>query len=250
MKSFFSYVCLPFLLLFACDAPPPMQRIDQGSTSLDQNQVDKASTPRILTPEELMKVYFDKLKTRDHKALKSLLKYPNHSFYLDEPSPMTDWKILDISELSSAEADTFQLKPNPIKGDYVLKIKQYTVDDYKKTSHLAEYIVRAEQRTYQIINRLEHPNTQTLFLKINKDGIDIFKELEVLAEKDDAYLLRASPYRLLSVNSKAKILDQLELSIDQPLSWDGQALFRGDSLYAVWNSRLMFEQKDSTKTSE
>jgi hypothetical protein len=248
------YACFLFLscilLIFSCDAPPKMERVNQGNLTTSKKEADATVKAIIANPEDLIKAYFSALKIRDHQQMKSYLKYPEIKFYLDELSPITDWEIIEIAELTSAEADTFKLKPNPIKGDYLLRVKQYTVDDYKKTSYLVEYIIREEKRVYQLINRLEHPKVQTLFINLTRDGITNLEELQVLAERPNSYLLKAEPHFWISINAKAMILDQLQAEKGSEFELKGNEIMLGDSLYATWGRDQQFDIANTEEVIE
>lgn len=241
MRYLYSFCIIVFFIFISCDAPPKMERVNQAATTLEQEGDKESAKPIIANPEDLLKAYFSALKTRDHQQLKSYLKYPALKFYVEELTPITDWEIIEISELTTAEADTFDLKPNPIKGDYLLKVKQYTVDDYKKTSYLVEYIIREEKRIYQLINRLEHPQAQSLFIELTRDGITALEELKIIAERPNAYLLEAEPHFWISANAKAEVIDQLQAEKGAVLEFKTNEIMLDEHLYALWKGNHKFK---------
>lgn len=245
------YFCYVFLMFISCDAPPKMERVNQAATTLEQEQYKGSSKPIIANPEDLLKAYFAAIKIRDHQELKSYLKYPAVKFYVDELTPITDWEIIEVSELTTAEADTFDLKPNPIKGDYILKVKQYTVDEYKKTSYLVEYIIREEKRIYQLINRFEHPQAQSLFINLTRNGITGLEELKIIAEGPNSYLLEAEPHFWISANAKAEVIDQLQVGKGTVLELKANEIMLDEHLYALWKGNHKFELiQDSLELKE
>lgn len=215
----------------SCDMPIASDANLQNAAA--NNDIPSDTLNTTANPETLLATYFEALKTRDHKTIQSLLFYTN-KFYLQEPQPIIQWDLAHIEELTREEADGYDLKPNPIQEDLLVKVKVYTIDEYKKITRLQYYFLRENKQRWGFVNRIGADTCAGIFLKYGENALD-FKEYKVLQQRVGQYLVQILPHIVLSVDEKTQELGKIVANRACKLTFIApDALYCGDELVATW----------------